>query len=71
VRRANYVSVGDHNYTSFRDGGRMKKILRYSTFKAIHPNYTQVNQSAIPVNDVAVIKMMVPVRRAKWLSRML
>ncbi len=37
-----FVSVGDHNYSSHLDGGRMKMVKRYKQEEVIHPEYQQV-----------------------------
>ena len=43
-KRAALVSLGDHDYNSFSDGGRMKTVADYSYEEAVHPSYWQVRR---------------------------
>ena len=58
-KNARYVSVGDHNFNTYRDGSRYKLIRRYNLKNVLHPKYDKFDDP--PIFDIAIIQMFIPI----------
>lgn len=59
-KRVLYVSVGDHDTSTIRDGSRYKLVSKYRAHEVSHPEYS--GKTDTPAYDVAVLKLRVRIR---------